>query len=49
MLHVILKYLEVYIDLNYIAIPIMPFDLRAGIEIDKKSNVEDGANFGNGI
>ena len=34
-LHTILKYLEVYTDLNAVDIPTMTFKLRTGIDIEK--------------
>ena len=45
-LHVMLKYSEVYTNLNFVDISTMTFELRDGIEIKKTQNVEDGANFG---
>ena len=35
MLYVMLKYPEVHTDLNFVAIPTMSFELRAGIGIGK--------------
>ena len=47
MLHMMLKYPEVFTDLNFVAIPTMPLELRAGIDIDTKNdNIEDGAQVG---
>lgn len=47
MLHVMLKYPEVYSNLNFIQISTMPLELRAGIEVNNKNdNVEDGAHIG---
>ena len=34
-LHVMLKYPEVYTGLNYVAVPTIPFELCVGIEIEK--------------
>ena len=44
-----LKYPDISTYLNFVAILIIPFELRAGIEIDQNNNVEDGASFGTGI
>ena len=48
-LHVMLKYPEVCTELNFLAIPTMPLELRASIDIDATNeNVEDGAQVGIG-
>jgi len=48
MLHVMLKYLEVYTNLDFICIATMPLELQAGIAIDTDTSdkVEDGAYVG---
>ena len=49
MLHKMLKYLEVYTDLNLITIPTIPLEICAGIDIDRlkldeeTDVVQDGA------
>ena len=44
MIHVILKYLEVYTDINFIIIPTMPMQICSGINIEKVKC--DGATYG---
>ena len=47
MLHVMLKYPEVYTNLRFISISTMPLELRAGVQIDTDANdLEDGAYVG---
>ena len=40
MLHVMLKYPEVYISLDFISIPTVPLELHAGVAIDTEDNEE---------
>ena len=53
MRHTILKYPEVFTDLQFIPVSTLPLELRAGIEVTKKKReddeartVEDGTNIG---
>ena len=41
MMHVMLKYPEVYTNMRFISIPTMPLELRAGVVLDTNSNEED--------
>ena len=42
MLRVMFRYYEVYIDLRFIAISTMPFELRCLEKIDTHNEIEDG-------
>ena len=47
MVHVMLRYAEVYTDLNFMAIPTIPLELRAGVDKSEYfSSIEDGADAG---
>jgi predicted GIY-YIG superfamily endonuclease len=44
MLHVMLKYPEVITDLNFVKVPTLPLELRAGIDCEKKASVSNAAD-----
>ena len=46
MIHVMLRYPELYTDLNFIAVPTMPLELQAGVDKGVNSTVDDGADAG---
>ena len=48
MLHMMLRYPEVYTDLKFISISTMPFELRCLEKIDTNNKIEDGF-YGNPI
>ena len=45
MLHVMFRYAEIYTDLNFIAVPTIPLELRAGTDkVKSQSLPDDGAD-----
>ena len=46
MVHVMLQYAEVYTDLNFVAIPTIPLELRAGVDKSQYYCIEDSADAG---
>ena len=47
MLHVMFRYAEIYTDLNFIAVPTIPLELRAGTDkVKSQSLPDDGADAG---
>jgi hypothetical protein len=47
MLHMMLKYPEVYTDLNFVSVPTLPLELRSGVdETSKRDGIQDATQLG---